>query len=507
MKQTPDSNQFKFFSLSSYIGLILFILSLPFGYSTIFMNIGLFLVLIGWIGRVITVRRFTWYKTGLDLPIIIFLLLSLVACIFAPNPTSSSYGYFWKLLRGILLCYAVIHSGIGIRFRYVLIVFFIVSGISSALGVWYYINETRLGRDYMGNVNLEYKQELDEATGFSKSLRDDLRKINIPLSQQATISSKDNQNEWYITDSPRSRKYVVQKTENELRIFMIEKRLTGTFKMPNDLGAYLALSFPLVFGFFVVSFGGNGYTRITKWGSLGLGVIVLLMGINLVLTLTRAAWVSVAISITCIISYYIFRYLFFQRNESKSMRPVMIISTIFILFIVAMPFLLPNHIKMRLNSIIQQPSGFIGERPIWWKTSIELIQEYPITGIGMGRFRYEYQHNGPKEQYNIPYHAHNIYLHTAVEHGIPSLFILFWIIVIITKRVWGLRNTLDMQGYFWGLGIFLGCSGFFISSLIYGLADNIFHQRTILLFWFIVGIIFYIQILRNEENEKEIDTN
>ena len=507
MKLTSDFNLKKLSSSLIYIGLILFILSLPFGYSTIFMNIGLFFVLIGWIGNVITVGRFRWYKSDLNLPIFIFLILSLIACIFAPNPSSSSFGYFWKLLRGILLCYAVIHSGIGIRYRHILIVLFITSGFSSALGIWYYVNDTRLGLDYMGNVDLVYQHELNEEIGFSDSFRQDLRMINMPLSQKATISTKNGPNEWYITDTPRSRRYVVRKTESDLMVFMIERRLTGTFKMPNDLGAYLALSLPLVFGFFLASVGGMGNIRISKWGSLGLGIIVMLMCINLVLTLTRAAWVSVTISIICTVLYFVIQLYLYARNTAKSIRSLMILAAISILLIVVIPFILPHHIKSRLNSIIERPTGYIGERPIWWKTSLELIQKYPITGIGLGRFRYEFELNGPKEQYNTPYHAHNIYLHTAVEHGIPSLAILFWIIALIVKRVFQLRKTLDYHGYFWGFGMFIGSSGFLISSLIYGLADNIFHQRTILLFWFIIGIIYYIQIVRDEENEEKFETN
>ncbi|RKU31603.1 hypothetical protein C6497_01365 [Candidatus Poribacteria bacterium] len=507
LRLVSDFNLNTVSSSLSYIGIILFIFSLPFGYSTIFMNSGLFLVLIGWIGRVISVGRFTWIKFELNLPIFIFLLLSIVACIFAPNPSSSSYGYFWKLLRGILLCYAVIHSGIGIRYRHVLIVLFIASGFSSALGIWYYLNDTRLGLDYMGNVDLVYQQELDEANGFSDSFRHDLRMINIPLTQKATISTKNNPNEWYITDTPRSRRYVIRNTESKLMVFMIEQRLTGTFKMPNDLGAYLALSLPLVFGFFLASFGGMGNIGISKWGSLGLGIIVILMCINLVLTLTRAAWVSVTISIICIVLYFIFQLYLYTKNTAKSIKPMMLFVAIFLLLIVVIPFILPNHIKSRLNSIIERPTGYIGERPIWWKTSLELIQKYPITGIGLGRFRNEYELNGPKEQYNIPYHAHNIYLHTAVEHGIPSLVILFWIITLIAKRVLQLRKTLDNHGYFWGFGMFIGGSGFLISSLIYGLVDNILHQRTILLFWFIIGIIYYIQIVRDDENEEKFETH
>ena len=44
------------------------------------------------------------------------------------------------------------------------------------------------------------------------------------------------------------------KGKTHLMVYMIEQRLTGTFKMPNDLGAYLALSLPFVMGYFVAGF-------------------------------------------------------------------------------------------------------------------------------------------------------------------------------------------------------------------------------------------------------------
>ena len=82
------------------------------------------------------------------------------------------------------------------------------------------------------------------------------------------------------------------------------------------------------------------------------------------------------------------------------------------------------------------------------KHPLKLIRKYPLTGIGLGRFRYEYQLNGPPEQYNIPYHAHNIYLHIAVEHGIPSLFLFLWMLVIIWRRVFAIRSAVDGEKRF-----------------------------------------------------------
>ena len=481
------------FDTAIYIGFLIFVLALPFGYSTVFLNIGLSLVLLGWVGRMISERKLGWQRTPLDVPIVLFLGLALIACLFAPHPASSSLGYFWKLLRAILLFYAIVHSRLGSRWRHVVIAFIAAAGIASALGLWYYANDTRLAIDFMGRIGVQFQEELDVGKTFSDELRAELRECSVPLSENATISiSKRFPDEWRIDDPARQRRYVVRKDETHLRVYMIEQRLTGTFKMPNDLGAYLALGLPFVMGYFVA---GWRQKRNPIWITLALGAVVLLMSANLVLTLTRAAWISVTIATACLGVYLVIRrgnrvtQPLRKLGSSDGLRRRVLVGSVVIIAILSMSlFFMPQHIKARFQTMIEQPVGFMGERPQWWQTSLALIRKYPLTGIGLGRFRYEYQRNGPPEQYNVPYHAHNIYLHIAVEHGIPSLVVFLWMVVVICQQVYGIRReTPD----FWGSGTFIGASGFLISALIYGLADNILHQRTVLLFWFIVGIIFY----------------
>ena len=132
------------------------------------------------------------------------------------------------------------------------------------------------------------------------------------------------------------------------------------------------------------------------------------MGANLALTLTRAAWIGV-FAATLYIAIY------FQRKLLWGLLAVALLS----------PFLMPQAVKDRFEIMRQRPSGFMSERPLWWKTSAQLIAKYPITGIGLGRFRHEYQLHAPAGIHRTPYHAHNIYLHIAVEQGIPSLILFF----------------------------------------------------------------------------------
>ena len=502
------------FDTATYIGLLVFVLALPFGYSTMFLNIGLAFVALGWVGRMVSERKLGWQRTPLDIPIALFLGLALIACLFAPHPATSSLGYFWKLLRAILLFYAVIHSRLGRRWRHVVIAFIAAASISSMLGLWYYANDTRLAIDFMGRVGLQFQEELTAGEAFSDELRAELRACSVPLSGTASIIPSKQSDEWRIDDPARQRRYVVRKHDTHLMVYMIEQRLTGTFKMPNDLGAYLALSLPFVLGYFVASYRCHSKQKKHPiWVTFALGFALMMMSANLVLTLTRAAWVSVTVATLWLGVYLIVsstgwatqplrKLELIIRGGNRATQPLrkpgwatqplrrrILLGSVAIIVCLSLSFFLtPQHIKTRFQTMLEHPIGFMGERPQWWETSLELIQKYPLTGIGLGRFRYEYQINGPPEQYNVPYHAHNIYLHIAVEHGIPSLLLFLWIVVIIGQQVFAGRRVTD----FWGSGIFIGGSGFLVSALVYGLADNILHQRTVLLFWFVVGIIFYI---------------
>ena len=520
------------FDTATYIGLLIFVLALPFGYSTAFLNIGLSFVLIGWVGRMFSERKLGWLRTPLDIPILLFLGLGLIASLLAPHPATSSLGYFWKHLRAILLFYAVIHSRLGTpihyslwgpRWRHVVIAFIVAAGLSSALGLWYYANDTRLAIDFMGRIELQFQEELvtggDQNLQISDELRVELRNCNVPLSQTASFVPSKQSDEWRIDDPARDRRYTVRKGETHLMVYMIEQRLTGTFKMPNDLGAYLALTLPFVMGYFVAGCGsiispskGAAANRKSRrfliWATLGFGVILALMSANLVLTLTRAAWISVAVAAMFVGCYFAASTLLTRMPWKRSLLGLAFVSVVFCVLMVntssrqAIIGIVPQHIKDRFQTMLTHPTGFMSERPQWWRTSLELIRKYPLTGIGLGRFRYEYQHNGPDEQYYTPYHAHNIYLHIATEQGIASLFVFLWMVAIICRQVFAMRKTNDL----WKMGTFIGASGFLISALVYGLADNILHQRTVLLFWLIIGIIFYVQSLKDKKYEKTLET-
>ena len=186
-------------------------------------------------------------KTPLDIPIAAFLLLTLVASLFAPHPATSSLGYFWKLLRAVLLFYAVVHSRLGHRWRHLVIAFVFAGGFSSILGLYYYATGTHMGTAYMFDVEARLESHFSDAAHrnegvkVSEELRQVYKKNGRRLAQDATIFPSKKYGDWLIVDKNQNRKYAVRKSEGQLKVYMIEPRLAGTFKMPNDLGAYLVI--------------------------------------------------------------------------------------------------------------------------------------------------------------------------------------------------------------------------------------------------------------------------
>ena len=152
--------------------------------------------------------------------------------------------------------------------------------------------------------------------------------------------------------------------------------------MPNDLGAYLVIVLPIAIGYFVTSLGllrsdrpfprsegrrdqGSPRKSSDKSGSGGseqswrerskerrsafptklmvvLGGILCAMGANLALTLTRAAWIGV-FAATLYIAIY------FQRKLLWGLLALALLS----------PFLMPQTVKDRFETIRQRPSGFM----------------------------------------------------------------------------------------------------------------------------------------------------
>ena len=121
-----------------------------------------------------------------------------------------------------------------------------------------------------------------------------------------------------------------------------------------------------------------------------------------------------------------------------------------------------------------------------------MIQDFPITGVGMGLFSdvadnlYPFFLNSPG---SVP-HAHNLFLQIAVDMGIPGLITWLSIFFIVIATAWQLYKYGQKRRDSWasGFGAGLLCSQ--VALIAHGIFDAAIwnNARPAAIIWGIWGL-------------------
>jgi O-antigen ligase len=127
-----------------------------------------------------------------------------------------------------------------------------------------------------------------------------------------------------------------------------------------------------------------------------------------------------------------------------------------------------------------------GWRLAWWAGALRVISEYPIFGVGPRNFSLI---DGPTYGFRSTFHAHNLYLNVATEHGLVGLALLLAVLVTIAVRLKATYVTIadSFDATVWWTA---ACT--FAAFVLLGLATTPYHSRHAILLWAIVGL-FYAQ--------------
>jgi len=131
-----------------------------------------------------------------------------------------------------------------------------------------------------------------------------------------------------------------------------------------------------------------------------------------------------------------------------------------------------------------------------WKGALKMIQEYPIRGFGFRMFE-PFMTNYAQIAYHMD--THNMYLRTAVEHGLPGLgvFLLLWIVPFWAALKLYRAGTLPLTKAV-SLGLMAGIVGIAIVNLW---GSRFFRDELVGLYWIILGIFYR---LKSIEEEKQV---
>ena len=168
-----------------------------------------------------------------------------------------------------------------------------------------------------------------------------------------------------------------------------------------------------------------------------------IMGVSIFLSLSRGGIICFLFSLLLLFTFQAIRQ--FQKKK-----------TIIIIFSLILAFL----IWIGIDPVIKELSTLlrfrkaIPQRPIAWKDSLKIIEDYPLAGVGYGNFRNIFPlYKDPSLGGSFWDHAHNEYIEYAVDTGIIG-FLLFYLPIFVCL-FWSIKRWLKRTETF-SVGISLG---------------------------------------------------
>jgi O-antigen ligase len=119
-----------------------------------------------------------------------------------------------------------------------------------------------------------------------------------------------------------------------------------------------------------------------------------------------------------------------------------------------------------------------------WPEVIQQVRERPLVGYGFGRGMLR---QSLAERFNEPllWHTHNLFLETAVQLGLPGLFLLLLLLGAIAREAW--RFARDAEEWRAACGVVL--LAVIAGVLVRNTTDVLLVRQNALLFWGLTGVL------------------
>lgn len=231
----------------------------------------------------------------------------------------------------------------------------------------------------------------------------------------------------------------------------------------NQTASYLVMALPvsasaLMFGAF-----GSG-ARGLAWTTLGLGTVAL------VLTQSLTAWAA-ALVLAILLGI-----------RATARRGVLVVSTAAVLVVVVLIVAGPLWKKFTADWMAMST----GSRLSWWAGALRVIGDHPLFGVGPRNFILI---DGAAYDFQTTFHAHNLYLNIASEHGLLGLALLVGAIAAV---VWRLKETRPAIADALDRSCWWAAACAVLGFVLLGLATTPYHSRHAILLWAITAV-FYAQ--------------
>jgi hypothetical protein len=212
---------------------------------------------------------------------------------------------------------------------------------------------------------------------------------------------------------------------------------------------------------------------------------ILLIGVALVMTSTRAALAGLAVAV-------------FAMAVASSRRSTILAATVAIVILAPAAFYLVE--RARGISVLDPQEQSTAWRLEVWREAFGMIKDHPVVGIGKGSEAKLKQSLGLYDEGRLPPgHFHSTPIQIATWWGLPALIFYFAFMTILFVLIKRSVSKLKAAGQ-WDLwGIQLGCLGalaaFNVSSLVH---FNFGDGEVVMTFWLLMGLAFAVRRITSQ---------
>jgi O-antigen ligase len=252
----------------------------------------------------------------------------------------------------------------------------------------------------------------------------------------------------------------------------ISGRAFSTFRYPNSLAGYLVLVVPVSAGMYLLH---QSRSKSLVWG------IVYVCGFyGLLSTLSRAGWACFGLSLCVLIIWSL------KQTGSRVLKRWTVLVGLMVVLGILVATIGPQGegsigSKSGVARVTDPASyGKAGsEKLLMWRGVLSMVRAHPLWGSGPGTFVDAYYRYKQPESLEESRYAHNEYLQSAAEYGIPGA------IVFLVLLVLAVAGFIQQRKVTWASGLFAGLVGFAIHIGVDWDLENVGIAAT---FWAVIGL-------------------
>lgn len=259
-----------------------------------------------------------------------------------------------------------------------------------------------------------------------------------------------------------------------------DARASGFFGHPMTFAGYLCIYLPLLF---VLLFEKSVSVR-GRWFTGGL---VILLSAALLFNATRGAWLAVVCTISLLLLYYL--------TQRKKLAAVILCC----LLAVGAGLAQYPPVVQRAQSITDTKNQSNHERLLIWHSAYEMFKDHPVTGVGLGQYKDNYQKKYISPEAKEPFlsHAHNNFMQMLAENGLIGfagfMTLISCFIGYSFKRFWQEGNPYAL----------MMCASA-LALVLQGLTEYNFGNGAVMKsFWLVQGCLLVLSQNWKKENPEQ----